>query len=44
MARLDIWTSTVIIIGNAIPVFLFAIILIIFFAGGNYLNWFPYVD
>ena len=40
-SRFDIWTSTVIIIGNAIPVFLFAIILIIFFAGGNYLNWFP---
>ncbi|WP_300463634.1 microcin C ABC transporter permease YejB [Desulfobacula sp.] len=40
-SRFDIWTSTVIIIGNAIPVFLFAILLIILFAGGTYFNWFP---
>ncbi len=37
----DIWTSWVIIIGYAIPSFLFAILLIILFAGGNYLHWFP---
>ena len=37
----DIWTSTVVIIGNAIPSFLFAIFLIVVFAGGTYLNWFP---
>jgi microcin C transport system permease protein len=37
----DIWTSWVIIIGYAIPSFLFAIILIMLFAGGNYLHWFP---
>ncbi len=37
----DIWTSWVIIIGYAIPSFLFAILLIILFAGGNYLQWFP---
>jgi microcin C transport system permease protein len=40
-SRFDIWTSTVIIICNAIPVFLFAILLIILFAGGTYFNWFP---
>jgi len=40
-SRFDIWTSSVIIIGNAIPVFLFAILLIILFAGGTYFNWFP---
>jgi microcin C transport system permease protein len=40
-SRFDIWTSTVIIVCNAIPVFLFAILLIILFAGGTYLNWFP---
>lgn len=40
-SRFDVWTSTAIIVGNAIPVFLFAIILVIFFAGGSYLNWFP---
>jgi microcin C transport system permease protein len=37
----DVWTSWVIIIGYAIPSFLFAILLIIVFAGGNYLHWFP---
>lgn len=37
----DIWTSSIVIIGNAIPSFLFAIFLIVVFAGGSYLNWFP---
>jgi microcin C transport system permease protein len=37
----DVWTSTVIFVGNAIPVFLFAILLIILFAGGSYFDWFP---
>jgi microcin C transport system permease protein len=37
----DVWTSTVIIIGYAIPSFIFAIMLIVVFAGGSYLNWFP---
>ncbi len=40
-SRFDIWTSTAIILGNAIPTFLFAIVLIIFFAGGSYLKIFP---
>jgi len=40
-SRFDITTSTLVIMGNAIPTFLFAIVLIIFFAGGTYLNWFP---
>jgi microcin C transport system permease protein len=40
-SRFDIWTSTAIIIGYAIPSFLFALILIVFFAGGSYLDWFP---
>ena len=40
-SRFDIWSSTVVIFGNAIPTFMFAILLIILFAGGNYLNWFP---
>ncbi|MEK6746474.1 MAG: microcin C ABC transporter permease YejB [Pseudomonadota bacterium] len=40
-SRFDIWTSWLIIIGYAIPSFLFAILLIIVFAGGNYLSWFP---
>ena len=37
----DLWTSWVIIIGYAIPSFLFAILLIIVFAGGSYVQWFP---
>ena len=39
--RFDVWTSGVIIIGNAIPSFLFAILLIVLFAGGSYWDWFP---
>jgi microcin C transport system permease protein len=37
----DTWTSGAIIVGFAIPGFLFAILLIILFAGGSFLNWFP---
>ncbi len=37
----DHWSSTLIIIGNAIPGFLFAIVLIVLFAGGSYWQWFP---
>ncbi len=37
----DVWTSAVVIVGNAIPSFLFAILLIVVFAGGSYLDWFP---
>lgn len=40
-SRFDIWSSTVIIISYAIPSFLFAILLIILFAGGSYWNIFP---
>ncbi len=40
-SHFDVWSSTAIIIGYAIPGFLFAIILIVFFAGGSYLSWFP---
>jgi len=37
----DVWTSGVIIIGYAIPSFIFAIMLIVIFAGGSYFSWFP---
>nr|HPQ50074.1 ABC transporter permease subunit [Alphaproteobacteria bacterium] len=37
----DIWTSAAIFIGYAIPSFLFAILLIILFAGGRYFDVFP---
>jgi microcin C transport system permease protein len=40
-SRFDLWTTTVIVIGNAIPSFLFAILLIVLFAGGSYVQWFP---
>ncbi len=37
----DIWSSTVIIIGYAIPGYLFAVFLIVFFAGGSFIDIFP---
>ena len=37
----DVWTSTVIVVGTAIPGYLFAILLIVLFAGGSYFQWFP---
>jgi len=40
-SRFDVATSTVIIIGYAIPGFLFAVFLIVLFAGGNFYNIFP---
>ena len=40
-SRFDVWTSTVIFVGYAIPGFLFAILLIVLFAGGNYFDLFP---
>ncbi|HEX2215152.1 MAG TPA: microcin C ABC transporter permease YejB [Xanthobacteraceae bacterium] len=40
-SRFDVWTSGVIVIGYAIPGFLFAILLIILFAGGSFFDWFP---
>jgi microcin C transport system permease protein len=40
-SQFDTWTSAVIIVGFAIPGFLFAILLIILFAGGSFFNLFP---
>ncbi len=40
-SRFDIWTSSLIIVGYAIPGFLFAILLIVLFAGGSYWQIFP---
>lgn len=37
----DVWTSSAIVVGYAVPAFLFAILLIVVFAGGSYLHWFP---
>ena len=40
-SKFDIWTSFAVIFGSAVPVFLFAVFLIVFFAGGTYWQWFP---
>ena len=40
-SRFDVWTSGVVIIGYAIPSFLFAILLIILFSGGSFWQIFP---
>jgi microcin C transport system permease protein len=37
----DVWTSAVVVVGYAIPGFLFAILLIVVFAGGSFVQWFP---
>lgn len=37
----DIWTSGIVIVGYAIPGFLFAILLMVLFAGGSFFDWFP---
>ena len=39
--RFDIWSSTAIIVGYAIPGFLFAVLLIVLFAGGSFWDIFP---
>ena len=40
-SNFDVWSSGVVIVGYAIPGFLFAVLLIVLFAGGSYLHWFP---
>src|SRR5258708_29418446 len=40
-SRFDVWTSAVIIVGYAVPSFLFAVLLIVLFAGGSYFSIFP---
>ncbi|WP_430310807.1 microcin C ABC transporter permease YejB [Pseudomonas sp. PONIH3] len=40
-SRFDAWSSALIVIGYALPSFLFALLLIVLFAGGTSLNWFP---
>jgi microcin C transport system permease protein len=39
--RFDIYSSALVFTAYAIPGFLFAILLIVVFAGGSYLDWFP---
>jgi microcin C transport system permease protein len=40
-SRFDVWTSGIIIVGYAVPSFLFGILLIVVFAGGSFFDWFP---
>ena len=40
-SRFDIWSTSIVLAANAIPSFLFAVLLIIVFAGGNYFDIFP---
>ena len=40
-SRFDITTSVLLTVGVAIPGFLFAVLLLVIFAGGVYLDWFP---
>jgi microcin C transport system permease protein len=40
-SRFDIWTSGLVFVAYAVPGFLFAVLLIVLFAGGTYLDWFP---
>ena len=39
--RFDVWTSSVLVIGYAIPGFILAIFLLVIFAGGSFFQWFP---
>jgi microcin C transport system permease protein len=40
-SRFDLSTSSTLIVLNAIPGFLFALLLVVLFAGGSYVKWFP---
>lgn len=40
-SRFDTFTTQAIVVGYAVPSFLFAILLIVLFAGGSYFDWFP---
>ncbi|MBO6512135.1 MAG: microcin C ABC transporter permease YejB, partial [Roseibium sp.] len=40
-SKFDVWTSAIIIVAYAIPGFLFAVLLIVLFAGGSFWDWFP---
>ena len=39
--RFDLASSAVVLVGYAIPSFLFAILLVVLFAGGSFFHWFP---
>jgi len=40
-SRFDVASSAIVLIGYAVPSFLFAILLVVLFAGGSFVQWFP---
>lgn len=40
-SRFDVASSAFVLIGYAVPGFLFAILLVVLFAGGSFVQWFP---
>ena len=40
-SRFDVWTTVVMSVAFATPSFVLAVLLIVFFAGGSFLDWFP---
>lgn len=40
-SRFDVITSAIVLVGYAVPGFLFAILLVVLFAGGSFVQWFP---
>jgi microcin C transport system permease protein len=40
-SRFDVISSAIVLIGYAVPGFLFAILLVVLFAGGSFVQWFP---
>jgi microcin C transport system permease protein len=40
-SRFDLASSAVVLVGYAVPSFLFAILLVVLFAGGSFFQWFP---
>ncbi len=40
-SRFDVMTSAAVLVGYAVPGFLFAILLVVLFAGGSFVQWFP---
>ncbi|WP_428541892.1 microcin C ABC transporter permease YejB [Rhodopila sp.] len=40
-SRFDVFSSAAVLVGYAVPGFLFAILLVVLFAGGSFVQWFP---
>jgi microcin C transport system permease protein len=40
-SKFDMWSSAVVIVGYSIPGFMFAVLLVVLFAGGGFAQWFP---